>query len=257
MKTNFPLVVGNWKMHKTVAEARQYFKGLKPLVFRQKVGVWLAVPYTALSASVEAISDSHIQIGAQNMSDLMAGALTGEISSPMIQETGASFVILGHSERRKIFNEDNAMINRKVKLALRTGLKVILCIGETKEERDSGHTDSVLKGQLDACLRDVSSEMASQIIFAYEPVWAIGTSNPATVEIVEEIHALCKNHIANYWELPPDRCHILYGGSVNKGNAENYLKLPAVDGLLVGAASLDVQSFIEIIHQAHQAKEVR
>lgn len=255
MKTHFPLVVGNWKMHKTVAEAKQYFKGLKPLVFRHKVGVWLAVPYTALEPSAQEVGGSEIQIGAQNMSDLMAGALTGEISPVMIKETGASFVILGHSERRRIFNEDNAMINRKVKLALRTGLKVILCIGETKEERDLGHTNTVLKGQLDACLKDISSDMASQIIFAYEPVWAIGTSNPATVEIVEEIHAMCKNHIANYWELPIERCHILYGGSVNKGNAGNYLKLPAVDGLLVGAASLDVQSLIEIIHQAHQAKE--
>ena len=254
MKTNFPLVVGNWKMHKTVAETKQYIRSLTPLVFRHKVGIWLAVPYTALASGVEEALDSKIQIGAQNMSDLMAGALTGEISSPMIKETGASFVILGHSERRKIFNEDNAMINRKIKLALRAELKVILCVGETKEERESGHTDSVLKGQLDACLRDVSSEMASQVIFAYEPVWAIGTSNPATVEIVEEIHAMCKNHIANYWELPTDRCHILYGGSVNGGNAGNYLKLPAVDGLLVGAASLDVQSFIEIIHQAEDVR---
>lgn len=254
MKTHFPLVVGNWKMHKTVAESKKYFKGLKPLVFRHKVGVWLAAPYTALAACVEECQDSQIQIGAQNMSDLMAGALTGEISSPMIKETGASFVILGHSERRRIFNEDNAMINRKIKLALRDRLKVILCIGETKEERESGHAASVLKGQLDVCLRDVSADMASQVFFAYEPVWAIGTSNPATVEIVEEIHAMCKNHIANYWELPADRCHILYGGSVNGGNAGNYLKLPAVDGLLVGAASLDVQSFIEIIHQAEDVR---
>lgn len=254
MKPNFPLVVGNWKMHKTVAEAKQYFKGLMPLVFRHKVGVWLAIPYTSLATSAQETQDSQIQIGAQNMSDLMAGALTGEISALMVKETGASFVILGHSERRKLFHEDNAMINRKIKLALRTGLKVILCIGETKEERDSGHTAAILKGQLDACLRDVSSDMASQIIFAYEPVWAIGTSNPATVEIVEEIHAMCKNHIANYWELPPDRCHILYGGSVNSGNAGNYLKLPAVDGLLVGAASLDVQSFIEIIHHAEDLR---
>ena len=254
MKTNFPLFVGNWKMHKTVADARQYFKSLKPLVFRSKAGVWLAVPYTALYSSYEEVRESNIQIGAQNMSDLMAGALTGEIASPMIKEAGASFVILGHSERRRIFHEDNAMINRKVKLALRADLKVILCIGETKEERDSGNTMPVLKGQLDACLKDVSSEMASQIIFAYEPVWAIGTSNPATVEIVEEIHALCKNHVANYWELPTSRCHVLYGGSVNKENAGNYLKLPAVDGLLVGAASLDVQSFIEIIHQAEDVR---
>lgn len=241
-------------MHKTAAEAVQYFKGLIPLVFRKKVGVWLSVPYTSLECSVKETTVSQIQIGAQNMSDLMAGAMTGEISPLMIKETGASFVILGHSERRRIFHEDNAMINRKVKLALRNELKIILCIGETKEEKDSGKTNAVLKGQLDACLKDVSSENASQIIFAYEPVWAIGTSNPATVEIVEEIHALCKNHIANYWELPPDRCHILYGGSVNKENAGNYLKLPAVDGLLVGAASLDVQSFIEIIHQAEDVQ---
>lgn len=250
MKTNFPLIVGNWKMHKTVAETRQFVRRLKPLVFRENCGIWLAVPFTSIASAAVDAHESNIQIGAQNMSDLMAGALTGEISSLMLKEAGASFVILGHSERRKIFKEDNPMINRKVKLALRSGLKVILCVGETKEEREEGRTEAVLTHQLSLCLKDVPPEQASQIIFAYEPVWAIGTSNPATIEIVEEIHSLCKNYIANYWSLTADRCRILYGGSVNDSNAGQFLKLPVVDGLLVGAASLDIASFTEIIHQA-------
>lgn len=249
MKIHFPLIVGNWKMHKTVEETRHFIRSIKTLKFT-KSSVWLAVPFTSLLAASQSTQGTSFEIGAQNMSDLMAGALTGEISSLMIKEAGASFVILGHSERRKMFHETDAMINRKVKLALRSGLKVILCIGETAKERESGETEEVLTKQLKLGLKDVPSEMASRIVLAYEPVWAIGSKNPATVEIVEEIHTLCKNYVANYWDRPLDSCHVLYGGSVNGGNAEQFLKLPMVDGLLVGAASLDVQSFTEIIHQA-------
>lgn len=251
---NFPLIVGNWKMHKTMAEAKEHLMRLKPLVFRSKVGVWLAVPFTDIKVAAELAHKSNIRVGAQNMSDLLYGALTGEVSAPMIMEAGASFVILGHSERRRIFNEDDFMINRKVKLALRSGLKVILCIGESQEERDAGKTEAVLKLQLKECLEDVTSAQATNVIIAYEPVWAIGNQKPATVEIVEEIHHLCKNYLANLLELPPKHVHVLYGGSVNSSNAKSFLCSPCVDGLLVGGASLDVQSFAEIIHQAQLAE---
>lgn len=245
-----PLIVGNWKMHKTCAEAKTHLMQLSPLVFRSKVEIWLAVPFTDLSVAAATAKGSNIQIGAQNMSDLLGGALTGEISAPMIVETGASFVILGHSERRRIFYEDGFMINRKVKLALRSGLKVILCIGESLEQRDAGKTEEILKLQLEECLKDVSLEDASQLVIAYEPVWAIGSRRPATPEIVEKIHHLCKTSIASYFGLPVERARVLYGGSVNAANAKEFLSIPTVDGLLVGGASLDVASFAEIVHQA-------
>lgn len=250
MNKQFPLIVGNWKMHKTVAETKEHLKRMLPLVFRQKAGIWLAVPYTDIAPASQLIKGSRIQIGAQNMSDLAAGALTGEISASMIIEAGASFVILGHSERRKIFFEEDALINRKVKLALRSGLKVILCIGESKEERDEGRTVFVLERQLKEGLRDISLESAARVIIAYEPVWAIGTRQPASIEVVEEIHTLCKNYLANEWGIAPNLCPVLYGGSINASNAKTFLKLPVVDGLLIGATSLDVVSFTEIIHQA-------
>jgi triosephosphate isomerase len=244
------LIVGNWKMHKTVAETKEHIRLLKPLVSNASAGVWLAVPYTSLAAAHQAAGNSSIQIGAQNMGDLEEGALTGEISALMILETEASFVILGHSERRRIFKESNDMINRKVKLALNSGLKVILCIGETQEERKVNQTATVLKSQLVQCLEGVPSEQMAQIAIAYEPVWAIGNHHPATKENVDEIHVLCKNFIAKSWNLPAEQVRMLYGGSVDPKNSKDFLQLPVVDGLLVGGASLDVPVFAEIVHQA-------
>lgn len=237
-------------MHKTGLEARQFIQELKPALVNKNVGVWLAVPFTAIEASAQAAQGSLIQIGAQNVSDHVSGALTGEVSCAMVHEAGASFVVLGHSERRRLFKEDDEMIHRKVKLALDSGLKVIICIGETEEERQAGHAELILTRQMAFALKDISPKRASQIVFAYEPVWAIGSSQPASPEIVEEIHALCKNRMASDWGLPKSHCHVLYGGSVNAENACHFLKLPSVDGLLVGGASLGVQSFLEIIHQA-------
>lgn len=250
MEIQFPLFVANWKMHKTVAETKEHLKRLLPLVFRQKAGVWIAVPYTDIAAASQLVKNSKILIGAQNMSDLAAGAFTGEVSAPMLLEAGASFVVLGHSERRKFFFEENALINRKIKLALRSNIHVILCIGESKEEKEANKTALVLEQQMKECLKDVPFEMAPKVLIAYEPIWAIGTSHPAPIEIVEEIHTLCKNYLANYWGIAPNLCPILYGGSVNVTNAGSFLKSHVVDGLLVGAASLDVLSFTEIIHQA-------
>lgn len=246
----YPLIVGNWKMHKTIAEAKVYLQRLIPLVFRSKVGVWLAVPFTAIGESVQMTKDTNIQIGAQNMGDLLFGALTGEVSAPMLNEVGASFVILGHSERRRLFNEDNHMINRKVKLALRSDLNIILCIGETLEERKEGKSEEVISVQLKDCLEDVTKEQMKHISLAYEPVWAIGKNNPATIEIVEEIHLLCKNYVSKLLGLPPNEIHVLYGGSVNTSNSKSFLSCAHVSGLLIGGASLDVQSFADIVHLA-------
>lgn len=252
MQIKFPLIVGNWKMHKTAAEAEANIRHLKAAAFQSHVGVWVAPPFTSIWAAAEAAKGSPIKIGAQNMSDLMAGALTGEVSAPMIVEAGASFVILGHSERRKIFHEDDFMINRKVKLALRSHLKVILCVGETLEERQKDTTEKVLCDQLVECLEDVSADLVEEIIIAYEPVWAIGTGSSAKPEMLEEIHHLCKNCISKYWAVPMEKIRVLYGGSVNGSNAKSFLEVANVDGLLVGGASLDTKSFLEIINEAQK-----
>lgn len=250
MNIKFPLIVGNWKMHKTAAEAEVSVRHLKEAAFRSDAGIWIAPPFTSIKAASDAAKGSPIKIGAQNMSDLLAGALTGEVSAPMIVEAGASFVILGHSERRKIFLEDDFMINRKVKLALRSHLKVILCVGESFEERQNGQTEKVLCTQLEECLEDVSPDLVEDIVIAYEPVWAIGTGSAAKPEMLEEIHHLCKTCLANYWKLSPEKIHVLYGGSVNGSNAKSFLEVANVDGLLVGGASLDLKSFMEIINEA-------
>jgi triosephosphate isomerase len=247
-----PLIIGNWKMHKTIAETREYISHLKPCVAQSSAKIGLAVPYTALAAAVEAAQGSPIRIGAQNMSFLMEGALTGEISATMLVDAGASFVILGHSERRRIFHETDQIINRKMKLALLSDLdlRVILCVGETKEEREAQATETVLKRQLSECLNGIPSEQMARIVVAYEPVWAIGNRHAATQENVEEIHVLCKNFIVNDWNVPKQNVRVLYGGSVTPANARSFLQLPVVDGLLIGGASLDVRSFVEIIYQA-------
>lgn len=254
MQAKPPLIVGNWKMHKTAAETEEHVRLLKAAALPSSVRIWIAPPFTSIKAAAEAAKGSSIKIGAQNMSDLLFGAFTGEVSAPMIVEAGASFVILGHSERRKIFHEDDFMINRKVKLALRSHLKVILCVGESLEERERNQTEKVLSTQLKECLEDVPSDLAEEVIIAYEPVWAIGTGSAAKPEMLEEIHQLCKTCIANYWKLSPQKIRVLYGGSVNGSNAKSFLEVADVDGLLVGGASLDVNSFLEIINEAEAVK---
>lgn len=241
-------IIGNWKMHKTVEETKEHLSSLKPLVFRAHTHVWLAVPFTDLHAAAEIAQGSQIQIGAQNMSDLLGGALTGEISGVMIKEAGASFVILGHSERRRHFQEDNHNVNRKVKLALRLGLTPIVCIGETAEEKAAGATEQVLALQLQECLDGVAVDSANTPIIAYEPVWAIGSKQAASVEIVEKIHQFCHNWIAQRnWQ---GVARVVYGGAVSPDNCSDFLKTDGVDGLLIGGASLDVRAFTDIVWKA-------
>lgn len=241
-------------MHKTAAETKEHLLRLRPLVFRTHVEVGLAVPFTSIAIAAELAQGSAIEIGAQNMSDLLAGALTGEVSALMIREAGASFVILGHSERRQFFHEDDVLINRKLKLALRMGLKVILCVGETEAQHQAQETEKIITQQLKKGLEQIASDQLQNVIIAYEPVWAIGSKQPATPEIVEKIHLLCKTYVANDWLVPIEGIRLLYGGSVNPHNAKTFLELTHVDGLLVGGASLDVQSFVEIIHHAEDVQ---
>lgn len=245
------VIVGNWKMYKTLPEAQTFVQELSSLVQETSILVYLAVPFTIIRPLVAQMADTPIAIGAQNMHDASEGAYTGEIAGRMLKETGARFVILGHSERRRLFHESNAIINRKMQRAVEEELQPILCIGETLEEREQGLTQQVLATQLTECLEGFKGTQLQSLMLAYEPVWAIGTDKNATPEIAEEVHLLCRNWLEeNLGKRAAKRTPILYGGSVKPVNATEILKQPNVDGLLVGGASLSAKTFGEIINSA-------
>ena len=229
------VIAGNWKMYKTVPEAVEFVKTLAPLVADSQAEVWVAVPYTAIAAAAEVAAGTNIRIGAQNMNDASEGAFTGEIAARMLVDAGASFVLVGHSERRHLFGESDAFVNRKVKRALADGLRPIVCVGETLEQRDAGQTAEVLKEQVAGSLSGVDGNF----VLAYEPVWAIGTGRSATPEEAQKEHALLRDLVGDH--------QILYGGSVKPENASALLAQPDIDGLLVGGASLSPESFAKIV----------
>lgn len=242
------VIAGNWKMFKTIAESQEYIKELIPLVKDVKSLVYLAVPFTALRASAEAAKGSKIVIGAQNVSEHAEGAFTGEVAIDMVKEAGARFVIAGHSERRKLFHEDDATVNRKVKKIIEQGLQSIVCIGESLEAREGGQAEQVLRQQLLRSLEGISRNHIAEMIIAYEPIWAIGTGKHASAAQAEDTQKFCRGVIAEKWgSEAAEKVVIQYGGSVKPDNAQEFLKEPDIDGLLVGGASLSVQSFIEII----------
>lgn len=249
VKTQRPcLIVGNWKMYKTIEQATAFIDSILPTLDKGNCQVMLAVPYTCIRPLAEKVKGTSILIGAQNMNDAMEGAFTGEVAAIMLKEAGAEFVLLGHSERRTIFHENNAFIHRKVQRALACNLKPILCIGETFDERQQNQTEEVLQRQLSECLEGVSKEAANILTLAYEPVWAIGTGLAATPEIAASALNSCRNVLSKMWgESEAAKVPILYGGSVNPKNAQSYLALSENDGLLIGSASLDADSFAKII----------
>ena len=243
------IIVANWKMHKTFAEAEGYMKillrGLQPCL---ECRVLIAPSFPLLSSMVQWAKGSSIEIGAQNIHDQESGAFTGEVSAKLVKETGSSFVLVGHSERRQLFGEEGSFISRKLKRALATSLQPILCIGETLEERDLGKTKEVLQEQLFQALQGFSEEEILQIGIAYEPVWAIGTGKQATPEIAQEAHSFCRSQLASKWgEMVACRIPILYGGSVKSDNMTALMRQKDIDGVLVGGASLDPESFLQII----------
>jgi len=247
--SRIPLIAGNWKMHKTLSATRTLLAELR-LALRDTDGVEVAVapPFTALAAAAEALRGSAIRIGAQNMHESEEGAFTGEISPVMLTDLGANFVILGHSERRALFGEGDELINRKVRRALISDLEVVLCIGETLEERRANRTDKVLRKQLEAGLETVKPEEIRRITIAYEPVWAIGTSVVASTDEVASAHAFIRKWVTSkLGEEAAGALRILYGGSVSGDNAAGLMALADVDGLLVGGASLKPDKFIPII----------
>ena len=244
-----PLIAGNWKMYKTVQEsldfASQLKKALPPSLDRD---VLIAPPFPNLYPVSELLKGTSIHLGAQNLHEAKEGAFTGEVSAAMLLEAGCDYVIIGHSERRTLFGETNATINKKVKAAFENGLKPIFCIGETLAERESGQTFTVLEKQVKEGLNSFNASDIRHLVVAYEPVWAIGTGKTATPEQAQEAHAFIRSTLAAILGAEfASGCAILYGGSVNPGNIASLMSQPDINGGLVGGASLKVDSFLEII----------
>lgn len=237
-----PWIIGNWKMHKTHEEAAAFIAAfLEACASRlqgKKIGI--APPFTAIPSMMRAVLGSGIMIGAQNMHEAAQGAFTGEISASMLKALGVTFVLLGHSERRQYFGETDEKVNLKIKSALAQGITPILCIGETLADREAHQTQAVLQRQIEQGLAGLSVAEIGRVVLAYEPVWAIGTGQSATLQEAQEAHAFARRCIAT--DVP-----ILYGGSVKADNASAFLSAEHVDGILVGGASLEPKSFGEMI----------
>ena len=243
------IVAGNWKMNKTPREAIELIETLKPLVSeREDVEVVFCPPFISLMVAVEAVKGTNIKIGAQNMYFEENGAYTGEVAPDMIAECGVEYVILGHSERRQYFGETDESINKKVKKAFEHGLKPIICVGETLEQREQVITEYLVRLQTKIELKDISKEDAKKAVFAYEPVWAIGTGKTATSVQAEEVCAAIRRVLSEiYDEETAGEIRIQYGGSVNAGNAAELFAMPNIDGGLVGGASLKAD-FAKIVN---------
>ena len=250
-----PLIAGNWKMFKTVADTVRYVKEFRSLVKDiDDVEIVLAPPFPALHAAAEAARNSNIAIAAQDLHWEREGAFTGEVSALMIRETGAELVIIGHSERRTLFGETDATVNRKTASAFAAGLTPIVCIGETLDERERNETFAILDRQITQGLDGVTAEQMAQLVIAYEPVWAIGTGRNATPAQAGEAHAHIRQRLRQWFGAEAaELCHVIYGGSVKPDNIRNLIGQADVDGALVGGASLDVRSFFEIVSGTREA----
>ena len=247
------IIAGNWKMNKTQAEARVLVADLLREIGRfDDAEIVLCPPFTALAADSELLNSvSNIRLGAQNLHEAPSGAYTGEISAGMLRELYVRYVIIGHSERRQYFHEDDAMVNRKTKAALQAELRPIVCIGETLPQRESNTWKKVIETQLKGGLADFTEKELADIILAYEPVWAIGTGKTATPEQAQETHQFIRHWLAkNFSMAAAERVRIQYGGSVKPENAKELLNQPDIDGALVGGASLDARGFTAIIKNA-------
>jgi triosephosphate isomerase len=242
-------IIGNWKMHGTLAMAKQYLDILlaKDLLAEKDKKIRIAPPFPLLAYMAKRVEGSLISIGAQNVSEEKEGAFTGEVSASMLQDVGASFVLIGHSERRRLFHETSEQIQKKILQALAAGLLPIICIGETEEERKQGLAKKILEKQIQGALQNISTQ---DIVFAYEPVWAIGTGQNASPEIAEEIHCFCRNVLQEIFGSGAQQIPIVYGGSVKETNAASFLAKENVDGVLVGGASLDPEGFFQIIQSS-------
>jgi triosephosphate isomerase len=244
-----PLIAGNWKMFKTVAETVKHVKALRALVKDiTNVEIVVAPPFPSIHAAADALRGSNVFVAAQNLYWEREGAFTGEVSAPMIKDAGAELVIIGHSERRTLFGETDATVNRKIGAAFASVLTPIVCIGETLDQRERDETLDVLDRQIKSGLDGVTSEQLVRLVIAYEPVWAIGTGRNATPTQAGDAHSHIRQRLRQWFGVEAaDRCRVIYGGSVKPENIRDLIAQPDVDGALVGGASLDVQSFFEIL----------
>jgi len=243
-----PLIAGNWKMHKTEREARDFVAALLPrLGAGDDVEAAVCAPFTALKALAQAADQSSLGVYAQNMHHADEGPYTGEVSAPMLREIGVHGVVLGHSERREHFGETDRALALKVPAALRAGLRPILCVGETEAEREESATERKLRQQVHDDLANVPEGELERVVIAYEPIWAIGTGRVASADQAQEAIAFIRALVGDRAAPAAQRVRLLYGGSVKPDNAPELLALPDVDGALVGGASLEVASFAEIV----------
>jgi triosephosphate isomerase (TIM) len=250
-----PFIAANWKMYKTVHEAVAFVKEFRSLVKNiVAVEIVVAPPFTALHAVAEAARSSNVGVSGQNLHWEKEGAFTGEVSAGMLREAGAEYVIIGHSERRRLFGETDQSVNRKLVAALAAGLTPIVCIGETLEEREAEQTLPVLDRQIKDGLDGLTADQVHSLVIAYEPVWAIGTGRNATPEQAAEAHAHIRGRLRSWFGGPAaDGCHVIYGGSVKPDNIHDLIVLPDVDGALVGGASLDVRGFADIVSRSERS----
>jgi triosephosphate isomerase len=246
-----PIIAGNWKMFKTVEESLAFVEQVKGKAEVAGVESVICAPFTNLPALVEAVKGTSLKVGAQNMHFADSGAYTGEISGGMLKALGVDYVIIGHSERRAYFLETDEIVNKKVLAAYSHGLTPIVCVGESLEEREAGQTKDVCKVQTEAALQGLTSEQATQIVIAYEPIWAIGTGKSSTSEDANEVIAYIREVVASQFSAEvADAVRIQYGGSVKPANIQEYMSASDIDGALVGGASLEPDSYIQLVEGA-------
>jgi triosephosphate isomerase (TIM) len=244
-----PVIAGNWKMYKAIAEAVAFIDSLKPRVADVDLcEIVIAPPFTSLSAAAKAAAGSNIHVSGQDMGWEQEGAFTGDVSGPMLRDAGCTHVIIGHSERRQYHHETDEEVNRKVQAALTAALTPIVCVGETLAEREADRTEEILERQFKGGFSGLTLQDFSRVIIAYEPVWAIGTGRTATPDVAAETHRILRRLVGNqFGEEASERVQILYGGSVNPGNIKGLMAEDGIDGALVGGASLKVDSFSAIV----------
>jgi triosephosphate isomerase len=249
MEERRPLIAGNWKMYKTPEEAAETARQLVDRVADvTDVDIMIAPAFTALATVFKVIQNSPVALGAQNLFWENEGAYTGEVSAPMLKSMGCQYGIIGHSERRQYFGETDETVNKRIQAAIRVGLKPVLCVGETEKERESEQTLSVLDKQVKTGLKGLVLDQLDMLTIAYEPVWAIGTGKTATDDQAQEVHQFIRSLVEKNFGAALSECiRILYGGSVKPDNIEALMSMPDIDGALVGGASLDAESFSQII----------
>ena len=249
--TRIPIIFGNWKMNKTIAEAKELAGSIASKMATDRIEIGLAPPFTCLPAVRNSIRGSSIHLAAQNVYWEMEGAFTGEISPKFAVDSGCDYAIIGHSERRQYFGETNHTVNKKLKSSLSVRLKAILCVGELLKEREAGKMEAVVRGQIKECMVGISSSEARSVVIAYEPVWAIGTGKTATPGQAQEVHSFIRSLLKElYDEETSQSLRIQYGGSVKPDNASILMKEADIDGFLVGGASLKAESFLEIVEKS-------